>query len=70
MIKLDCDDDKLLKVINNLFEQKNLIYKVKSNQYFVNIKIKVNSNNINIDINGSKNNLTLPIDINYFLVKY
>ncbi len=66
MIKLDCDDDKLLKVINNLFEQKNLIYKVKSNQYFVNIKIKVNSNNINIDINGSKNNLTLPIDINYF----
>ena len=66
MIKLDCDDDKLLKVINNLFEQKNLIYKVKSNQYFVNIKIKVNSNNINIDINGSKNNLPLPIDINYF----
>ena len=66
MIKLDCDDEKLLKVINNLFEQKNLIYKVKSNQYFVNIKIKLNSNNINIDINGSKNNLTLPIDINYF----
>ena len=66
MIKLECDDYKLLNVINNLFEQKNLIYKVKSEQYFVIIKIEVTSNNINIDINGRKNNLPLPIDINYF----
>ena len=27
MIKLECNDDKILKVINNLFEQKDLIYK-------------------------------------------
>ena len=65
MIKLECDDDKLLKVINNLFEQKDLIYKVKSEQYFVIIKIEVTSNDINIDINGS-NNLPLPIDNHFF----
>ena len=66
MIKLECNDGKILKVINNLFEQKDLIYKVKSDQYFVLIKIRVASNNINIDINGCKINLSLPIDINYF----
>tara|TARA_Y100001935_G_C16997812_1_gene356669 strand:+ start:43 stop:567 length:525 start_codon:yes stop_codon:yes gene_type:complete len=66
MIKIDCDDDKLLKVINNLFEQKNLTYKVKSDQYFVIIKIRVNSNSFNIDINDSKINIPLPTDINYF----
>ncbi len=66
MIKLECDDDKLLRVINNLFEQKNLIYKVKSDQYFVIIKIKATSNSINININDSKINLPLPIDINFF----
>ena len=69
MIKLECNDDKILKVINNLFEQKDLIYKVKSDQYFVLIKIRVASNNINIDINGCKINLSLPIDI-ILLVKY
>ena len=66
MIKLECDDDKLLNVINNLFEQKDLIYRVKSDQYFVIIRIELTANDINIDINGSKNNLPLPIDINYF----
>ena len=66
MIKLECDDDKLLRIINNLFEQKNLIYKVKSDQYFVIIKIKATSNSINININDSKINLPLPIDINFF----
>ena len=63
MIKLECNDGKILKVINNLFEQKDLIYKVKSDQYFVLIKIRVASNNINIDINSCKINISLPLNI-------
>ena len=66
MIKLECDDNSFLKTFNNLFMQKDLINKVRSDQYFVIINIKINSTEINIDINGNKNNFQLPVDINYF----
>ena len=65
MIKLECDDNSFLKTFNNLFMQKDLINKVRSDQYFVIINIKINSTEINIDINGNKNNFQLPVDINY-----
>lgn len=67
MIKLECNDESFFKVLNNLFEQKDLINKVKSDRYFVIVKIKTNINNISLEINGKKNNLPLPIDINNLL---
>ncbi len=67
MIKLECDDKYFFRIIKNLLEQKNLIYKTKLNKYFAIIKININSNAICLDINGNKDFLTLPIDLNNFL---
>ena len=54
MIKLECNDESFFKVLNNLFEQKDLINKVKSDRYFVIVKIKTNTNNISLEINDKK----------------
>jgi len=66
MIKLHCDDELFFNIFTNLFEQKNLVNKVKSDQYFVNVNIKINLNKVNIDVNGNISILQLPLDVNHF----